>query len=66
MRDHTETQIKSLTEKEKVRLRPDVWLQSHDLNAVKHSLVEVLGNSIDEASMGTALQLRLKDTLIIL
>ena len=60
MRDHTETQIKSLTEKEKVRLRPDVWLQSHDLNAVKHSLVEVLGNSIDEASMGYGSTIKVK------
>lgn len=52
MSNLSETNIRSLSEKEKVRLKPDIWLQSHDLNAVKHTVVEVVGNSLDEASMG--------------
>lgn len=60
MRAQSETQIRAFTEKEKVRNRPDVWLQSHDINAVKHTVIEIIGNSIDEAVMGFGKKIVLK------
>lgn len=60
MRVQSETQIRAFTEKEKVRNRPDVWLQSHDIDAVKHSSIEILGNSIDESAMGFGKTIKFK------
>lgn len=40
--------IRAMSTRDSFRLKPDVWLQGHDLNAVKHTLVEVVGNAIDE------------------
>lgn len=45
--------IKAMSTRDSFRLRPDVWLQGHDLNAVKHTLTEVIGNAIDEVKYCT-------------
>lgn len=49
---YDDNSIDELVGPEKVRFRPNVMLGSSDIEAVKHTIVEITGNSLDEISSG--------------
>lgn len=44
--------IGSLQGADRVRLRPQVMLGTNDVNGARHTVIEMLGNALDEASSG--------------
>lgn len=53
------TQIKVLSEKEKVRNKISVWLGSNNHIAVMHTIKELIGNSVDEITKGAGSQIHI-------
>lgn len=52
--------LSTLCEKDKVRLRPGVIFGSNGIEGAKHTLMEIVGNSRDEASSGFGKEINIK------
>lgn len=50
--NYSNDSIRALTEEQRIRLRPETVLGTKDINAVFHTMTEVVANSVDEADEG--------------
>lgn len=65
MKEYNDDSISSLKGADRVRKRPEVMLGTSDIKGTRHTVTEILGNSLDEASAGFGTKLEVtyyKDT----
>lgn len=52
VKNYDNDSIQVLTEEQRIRRRPETVLGTKDINAVIHTMIEVIANSVDEADAG--------------
>lgn len=58
--NYGDNSISSLKGEDRVRLRPEAILGSSGINGARHTVIEILGNSLDEATSGYGKRIEVK------